>query len=152
MKVGIIRCRKTQERCLFFGCLNAMKQKIAAFEIHDEEIEMIGINDCGGCPGEMVVERAVGMIRMGKADTIALTTCAAQRDCEHSKNYIAALTEKLEEGVILLDREEMNKRVREIPEGTPKEEAEALRAKIEKECEGDKVSLGQGLRLLDRTH
>ena len=154
MKVGVIRCRKQQENCLFAGCLDAMKNKTVAFEGVTEDIEMAGINDCGGCPGEKVVERAVGMVRMGGADTIVLTSCATQRDCEHSKDYMADLEKRLTEGVSVVDRDEFRRRMSELPplSESSREEIAAARAKLELECEKGTVKLGNGLKLLDRTH
>ena len=155
MKLGIIRCKKQQGVCFFFGCLDAIKNKTAAFEGTNEEIEIAGINDCGGCPGEKALERVIGMVRMGQADAIATTSCATKRDCEHSKNYVEKIKEKLSQGVAVVDRNEFRKKMRELPpsEGKSQEEIAAERDKLEKESENGIIArLGENLLFFDYTH
>lgn len=74
MKVGLIRCMKTEDMCSASMDLKTMKEKKGAFKGIDEEIELVGVNTCGGCSGEKAAGRAAKMIKHG-ADTIALSTC-----------------------------------------------------------------------------
>ena len=51
-----------------------MKEMKCAFEGAEGEIEVIGMNTCGGCPGKKAVTMAAEMIKRG-ADTIVLASC-----------------------------------------------------------------------------
>lgn len=52
MKVGLIRCMQTEDMCPATTCFKVMDTKKLAFEGVTEEIEIIGVNTCGGCPGK----------------------------------------------------------------------------------------------------
>jgi len=71
MKVGLIRCMQTEDMCPATTCFKVMKEKKLAFEGVTEDIEVIGINTCGCCPGKKAVTRAAEMAKRG-ADTIVL--------------------------------------------------------------------------------
>jgi len=58
MKVGLIRCIQTEDMCPATACLKVMKEKKLAFDGITEDIEVIGINTCGGCPGKKAITRA----------------------------------------------------------------------------------------------
>ena len=74
MKVGIIRCMQTEDFCPGTGDFKTISEKKAIFKDIDEEIEIIGFINCGGCPGKRSVLRARELVRRG-ADTIAFATC-----------------------------------------------------------------------------
>jgi len=74
MKVGIIRCMQTEDYCPGSSDFAAIRAKKGAFENVEEEIEVIGFANCGGCPGKKVPLRVREMIKRG-ADTIALASC-----------------------------------------------------------------------------
>ena len=71
MKVGLIRCLQTEDMCPATTCIKVMQLKKLAFEGINEDIELIGVNTCGGCPGKKAVTRAEEMVNRG-ADTIVL--------------------------------------------------------------------------------
>ncbi|MDO5099979.1 MAG: CGGC domain-containing protein [Eubacteriales bacterium] len=74
MKVGIIRCMQTREYCPGTGCFRVAREAVGAFAGETEPIEIIGFNDCGGCPGKNAALRAREMVKRG-ADTIAFASC-----------------------------------------------------------------------------
>lgn len=74
MKAGLIRCLQTEDACPSVTCLKNMREKKGAFEGIEEDIELIGVNTCGGCPGKKVIMRVKRMISLG-ADTIILGSC-----------------------------------------------------------------------------
>lgn len=74
MKLGLIRCLQTEDMCPATTDLKMMRNKKGAFEGIEEEIELIGVNTCGGCPGKKAVTRAAEMVERG-ADAIALASC-----------------------------------------------------------------------------
>ena len=73
MKVGIIRCMQTEDYCPGTTDFKAIREKTGVFEGVEEEIELIGFINCGGCPGKKVSLRIRELIRRG-ADTIAFAS------------------------------------------------------------------------------
>ena len=57
MKLGIIRCMQTEDYCPGTTDFKAIKNKIGAFTGEDN-IELVGFTNCGGCPGKRAVLRA----------------------------------------------------------------------------------------------
>ncbi|RGY98115.1 CGGC domain-containing protein [Clostridium sp. AM58-1XD] len=74
MKVGIIRCMQTEDFCPGSADFKAIREKTGAFEGVEEEIEIVGFINCGGCPGKKAVLRAKELVRRG-ADTIVFASC-----------------------------------------------------------------------------
>lgn len=107
MKVGIIRCMQTEDMCPATSCFRVANTKKAAFENVEGEVEVMGINSCGGCPGKKAVTRALEMVRRG-ADTIAFASCIVKGtpigySCPHAKTMIEAVRNKLGEEITILD-------------------------------------------------
>lgn len=107
MIIGLIRCLQTEDMCPATTCFKVMNNKKTAFESVSEDIEIIGVNTCGGCPGKKAVTRAVEMVKRG-ADTIALASCISKGNpigfpCPHFKQMEAAIKAKVGEEVRLID-------------------------------------------------
>ncbi len=107
MKVGLIRCMQTEDMCPATTCLKVMKQKKLAFEEIKEDIEVIGVNTCGGCPGKKAVTRAAEMVKRG-ADTIVLASCISRGTpvgfhCPHFQTMKDAIIKKLGDTIKIID-------------------------------------------------
>ena len=74
MKVGIIRCKQTEDFYPGTADFRMVREKQGAFEGIQEDIEIIGFINCGGCPAKKAVLRARELVKRG-ADTIAFTSC-----------------------------------------------------------------------------
>ena len=74
MKLGVIRCMQTEDFCPGAGDFKAIQNKTGAFAGVQEEIEIIGFANCGGCPGKKAVLRARELVKRG-TDTIAFASC-----------------------------------------------------------------------------
>ena len=74
MKLGIIRCMQTEDFCPGTTDFKAVREKMGAFAEVQEEIEVVGFVNCGGCPGKKAVLRAKELVKRG-ADTIAFASC-----------------------------------------------------------------------------
>ena len=74
MKLGLIRCLQTEEMCPASRCLDVMRRKKDAFAGVGEDIILVGVTTCGGCPGKKAGQRAAMMVRRG-AQAIALASC-----------------------------------------------------------------------------
>ena len=74
MKVGVIRCQQTEDYCPGTADFRVIREKQGVFAGVEEEIEIVGFANCGGCPGKKAVLRARELAKRG-ADTIAFTSC-----------------------------------------------------------------------------
>ena len=74
MKVGIIRCMQTEDYCPGTTDFKMIREKKGGFENIQEDIEIIGFINCGGCPGKRAFLRARELVKRG-ADTIVFASC-----------------------------------------------------------------------------
>lgn len=74
MKVGIIRCRQTEDYCPGTSCFRTVAEKSGTLEGTEEEITIIGFINCGGCPGKKIPLRVRELLKRG-ADTIVFASC-----------------------------------------------------------------------------
>lgn len=107
MKAGIIRCMQTEDMCSGTTDFKVMREKKCAFENVEGEIEVIGFNTCGGCPGKRAVTRAAEMVKRG-ADTIVLASCITRGNpigfpCPHAQKMKEAIAKKLGDSVAIID-------------------------------------------------
>lgn len=107
MKVGIIRCYQTRDVCPGTTDFKYIREKKGAFEGIEEDIEVIGFIDCGGCPGKKAVFRAREMVKRG-ADTIAFASCITRGTpidyaCPFANKMIDVVRKDIGEGIRILD-------------------------------------------------
>lgn len=107
MKIGLIRCMQTEDMCPGTTCMKVIKDKQAAFAQVDADIELVGSNTCGGCPGKKAVTRAARMVRYG-ADTIGLASCITRGTpigfpCPYAEQIKAAIAKKLGDSIKIID-------------------------------------------------
>lgn len=107
MRVSLIRCMQTEDMCPATTCLKIMKEKKLAFEGITEDIEVIGVNTCGGCSGKKAVTRAVEMVKRG-ADTLVLASCIFKGTpigypCPHALAMKDAIVKKVGNTVKIID-------------------------------------------------
>jgi predicted metal-binding protein len=107
MKVGVIRCIQTEDMCPGTTDFKVIREKKLAFEGVEGELEIIGFNSCGGCPGKKAVMRAAEMVKRG-ADTIALASCISKGTpigfaCPHAQKMIDSIKRKVGDSVTVLE-------------------------------------------------
>jgi predicted metal-binding protein len=107
MKVGLIRCLQTEDMCPATTCFKVMNLKKLAFDGVTEDIELIGVNTCGGCPGKKAVTRAAEMVTRG-ADTIVLASCITKGNpigfpCPHAEQMKAAIEKEVGEEIRMIN-------------------------------------------------
>ena len=107
MKLGIIRCKQTRDVCPGTTDFKYVREKKGAFADVEEDIELIGFNDCGGCPGKKAVFRAREMVKRG-ADTIAFASCIAKGTpieyaCPFAKKMRDAVSNDLGDAIRIID-------------------------------------------------
>ena len=73
MKLGIIRCMQTEDYCPGTTDFKVIREHKGAFADVDEDIEIVGFLNCGGCPGKKALLRAKEMVKRG-ADTIVFAS------------------------------------------------------------------------------
>jgi len=84
-----------------------MNTKKLAFEGIEEDIEVVGVNTCGGCPGKKAATRAAEMVKRG-ADTIVLASCITKGNpigfaCPHAEQMKAAIIRKVGDEITIID-------------------------------------------------
>ncbi len=107
MKLGMIRCMQTEDYCPGTSDFKAVLNRTGVFEGVEDEIEIIGFINCGGCPGKKSILRARELVKRG-ADTIAFTSCIQKGTpigypCPFAKRMKSLIVEDLGEGVAFLD-------------------------------------------------
>ena len=78
-----------------------------AFEGITENIEIIGINTCGDCPGKKAVTRTAEMVKR-RADTIVFASCIFKGTpigfpCPHAQEMKDAIVRKLGDTIKIID-------------------------------------------------
>jgi predicted metal-binding protein len=73
-KIGIIRCQEESQVCCASRCLEGIKLKNGVFKNY-EEVILVGIDTCGGCPGNLSKDKAYNMIRFAGAEVIHIANC-----------------------------------------------------------------------------
>lgn len=107
MKIGLIRCMQTEDLCPASTCFKVINTKQLAFEGVEGDIELIGVNSCGGCPGKKAVARAAEMVKRG-ADTIVLASCITRGNpidfaCPFAERMKVAIEKKVGESISIID-------------------------------------------------
>lgn len=107
MKVGIIRCMQTEDYCPGTTDFKMIREHMGVFEGVDEEIELVGFCNCGGCPAKKAVLRARVLVERG-ADTIVFASCIQKGTpigypCPFAKKMKELIERDLGDAVRLLD-------------------------------------------------
>ncbi len=107
MKIGIIRCMQTEDMCPATTDLLFAKEKKGAFEGIKGDIEVVGINTCGGCPGKKAVTRAQEMVRRG-AQGIVFASCISRGNpigfaCPFAKKMRDAVAAAVGDDIVIID-------------------------------------------------
>lgn len=107
MKVGIIRCQQTEDYCPGTTDFRMIRERKGAFEGIEEDIEIIGFINCGGCPAKKAVLRARELVKRG-ADTIVFASCIQKGTplgypCPFAKKMKDLIANDLGDRVTLLD-------------------------------------------------
>lgn len=103
-KVGIIRCRQTEEYCPGTTDFKVAATGKLAFKQFGP-VEVVGFISCGGCPGKAAVGRAAEMAKRG-AEVIAFASCIFKGNpigmpCPNAQAMRDAIARKLPEITIL---------------------------------------------------
>lgn len=106
MKVGIIRCRQTEDMCPGTTDFKVAKDgKLGFADIGPSEV--VGFVSCGGCPGKRAVPRAKMLVDRG-AEAIAFASCISKGNpigvpCPHFKEMKTAIEKKIGSEILVLD-------------------------------------------------
>lgn len=97
-KIGIIRCRQTEEMCPGTTDFKMAASGKGACEALGP-CEVVGFISCGGCPGKRAVDRA-GMLKERGAEVVLLASCIKKGTpigmaCPHYEAMKAAVEKKL---------------------------------------------------------
>ena len=107
MKIGIIRCQQTEDYCPGTADSRAIRERQGAFAGIEEDMEIVGFINCGGCPAKKAVLRARELVRRG-AGTIVFASCIHKGTpigypCPFARKMKELVEKDLGEGVRFLD-------------------------------------------------
>ncbi|MHC1696327.1 MAG: CGGC domain-containing protein [Eubacteriales bacterium] len=107
MRLGIIRCMQTEDYCPGTTDFKYIRDKKGAFEGIDEDIEIVGFTNCGGCPGKKAVIRARLLVERG-AEGIVFASCIKKGNpigfpCPYAKKMIDLVHEDLGDDIRIID-------------------------------------------------
>lgn len=105
-KVGIIRCRQTEDMCPGTSDFKTAAAGKFAFELTGPA-EVVGFVSCGGCPGKRAVPRAKMLVDRG-AEAVFLASCIRNGNpvgmpCPHYESMSQAIKKKIGEEIPLID-------------------------------------------------
>lgn len=105
-KVGIIRCRQTEDMCPGTTDFKVASEGKLAFE-GSGPVEIVGFVSCGGCPGKRAVARAKLMVDRG-AEAIVFASCVSRGNpigfpCPHFAHMREAVARKVGPQIEILD-------------------------------------------------
>ena len=106
MKLGIIRCMQTEDYCPGSRDFRTIRERKGAF-MGEDDIQLVGFINCGGCPGKKAVLRARSLVEQG-ADTIAFASCISKGTpigypCPFAKRMRELVQKEVGDGVRILD-------------------------------------------------
>jgi len=98
---------QTEDYCPGTADFKAIREKSGVFEGVEEEIEIIGFINCGGCPAKKTVMRARELVKRG-ADTIVFASCIQRGTpigypCPFAKKMRELVAKDLCDGILILD-------------------------------------------------
>ena len=107
MKAGIIRCMQTEDYCPGTADFKMLRERRGVFEGVEEDIELVGFTNCGGCPGKRVPLRVRELVKRG-ADTIVFASCIKKGTpigypCPFAKRIMDLAAAEAGEGVKIHD-------------------------------------------------
>ena len=107
MKIGIIRCRETENYCPGTTDFKGLKIKSGSFSTLEGELELVGFVSCGGCPGKNAVLRAKELVRRG-VECIAFASCIKKGvplgfPCPNADNMIESVKKAVGSQVKILE-------------------------------------------------
>lgn len=98
---------QTEDYCPGTTDFRAIREKTGVFAGVEEDIELVGFTNCGGCPGKRAFLRAKELVKRG-ADTIAFASCIRRGTpigypCPFADKMKELVARGAGEGVRLLD-------------------------------------------------
>ncbi len=102
-KIGIIICDRYRN-CAGGKCFKALKNREGAFDIYkkDEDVELVGYTNCGGCPGGNI-EYAPEEMKKNGAEVIHLATgfVVGYPPCPYIDDFKNVIREKFNMEVVV---------------------------------------------------
>ena len=106
VKVGIIRCRQTEDMCPGTTDFKIAASGACAFEDMGP-VDIVGFLSCGGCPGKRAVLRAKMLVDRG-AEAVVFASCMKKGNpidfpCPHFSTIKAAVEKQLRPEIKVID-------------------------------------------------
>ena len=102
-KIGILTCTSVTQDvpCASFGCLQSFNMRSGQFEryANDDELQLVGIINCAGCPTLKAPEKILNRVRaiaQAGATAIHISECL-MRACPYRNKYASLIREQFPE-------------------------------------------------------
>lgn len=98
---------QTEDYCPGTADFKMLRERRGVFEGVEEDIELVGFTNCGGCPGKRVPLRVRELVKRG-ADTIVFASCIKKGTpigypCPFAGRLMDLVAAEAGEGVKILD-------------------------------------------------
>lgn len=112
-KIAIITCGnvKNELGCPAIGCLAFFNARKGAFARYDEDIELVGITTCAGCPTKLAPDKILTKIKplveLSQAEVIHISTCM-EMICPFVNKYKSVITNKYPDIELVMGTDQMS--------------------------------------------
>ncbi len=96
--LAIVRCERVAEACPGTACLLSYQGRKVKFKEYGDDVKLVAIFTCGGCPGRRISRLLNNLIKTVKVDVVHLSSCMVKEEyqppCPHRKAIINMIRKK----------------------------------------------------------
>jgi len=96
--VAVVRCERVSEACPGSACLLALQGRKVRFKDYGDDMKLVAVFTCGGCPGRRISRLLNNLIKTVKVDVVHLSSCMVKEDyqppCPHKEAIIKMIQSK----------------------------------------------------------
>jgi len=96
--IAIVRCEHISEACPGTACLLSSQARKVHFKEYGEDVKLVALFTCGGCPGRRISRLLNNLKKTVKVDAVHLSSCmvrdAYQPPCPHKESIITMIQKK----------------------------------------------------------
>ena len=96
--VAVVRCERVSEACPGSPCLLALQGRKVQFKDYGDDMKLVAVFTCGGCPGRRISRLLNNLMKTVKVDVVHLSSCMIKEDyqppCPHKEAIIKMIQSK----------------------------------------------------------
>ena len=96
--VAVVRCERVSEACPGSACLLALQGRKVQFKDYGDDMKLVAVFTCGGCPGRRISRLLNNLMKTVKVDVVHLSSCMVKEDyqppCPHKEAIIKMIKSK----------------------------------------------------------